>query len=280
MVAPPTWQQLYTLLRRGMPSDFEAEQLFCHVTGWHGYDLPRLGSQPAPPGQAERLEALLERRKKGEPLQYLLGEWEFYGLPFRVGEGVLIPRSDTEVLVDAARSFLSGYPRPLLLDLCSGSGAVAVAVARHAPEARVIAVELSPAAFGYLEENIRLNGVAVQAILGDIYHYTPPLRVDIITANPPYIPSADLESLQEEVRREPSAALDGGSDGLDFYRGITRRYAPFLTPEGALCFEVGAGQAEEVAGIMAAQGYRQITTRNDLSGIPRVITGKAPPDAQ
>lgn len=268
-----TWQTLYTLLRQTMPSAFEAEQLFTHVTGWHSHDLPRLTHQPVPPDQLRRLRRLMERRQEGEPLQYLLGEWEFYGLPFKVGEGVLIPRADTEVLVDVALEKIGNNPRPKILDLCTGSGAVAIALAHHVPAAEVAALELSAAAFAYLEENIRRNGGKVQAIHGDVFAYEPPVPQDLITANPPYIPTGELSDLQKEVQQEPAMALDGGPDGLSFYREITKRYTLFLASSGILCFEVGMGQAGVVAEIMRRNGLAAITVHKDLAGIDRVVAG-------
>lgn len=273
MVTRFTWAELYALLLQEMPTHFEAEQLFKHVTGWGVSDLPYMGDMPAPIAQSLQLADLWDRRLAGEPLQYLLGEWEFYGLPFTVGEGVLIPRADTETLVDVALELMQDTPAPAVLDLCSGSGAVAVALAHSLPAAKVTAVELSDCAFFYLEKNIARNGVLVDAVRGDIHTYTPGGALNLLTANPPYIPSGDLESLQAEVHREPSLALDGGEDGLRFYRGILERYPAFLAQGGALCVEVGFDQAADVANLFGLAGLGDIAIYNDLSGIARVVTG-------
>ena len=275
MVNAVTFAQLYSEARGQLPSAFEAEQLFCHVTGWHRHDLPQMGGQAVPDALVQRLQGLCRRRTRGEPLQYLLGEWEFYGLPFFVGEGVLIPRADTETLVDAAlakaKSMGEGSLR--ILDLCSGSGAVAVALAHHLPKAHVTAVELSETAFCYLRRNIAANRVAVEAVRADLYRYVPEDSFDIITANPPYIPSGELPALQQEVRLEPATALDGGEDGLAFYRGIARGYHPHLKPGGLLAVEIGMGQAPAVAEIFTRFAYRDLEEHQDLNGVVRVLSG-------
>jgi len=276
VVSTVTFARLYALAREKLPSAFEAEQLFCHVTGWRRHDLPHMGGQAAPKELVRRLEDLCRRRSEGEPLQYLLEEWEFYGLPFHVGEGVLIPRADTETLVDAALACAEGCGEPRILDLCSGSGAVAVALAHRLPSAHVTAVELSEGACAYLEKNIRRNGVPVRMVQADIFAYEPDGAVDILTANPPYIPSAELDTLQEEVRREPGMALDGGADGLRFYRGIAGRFCPHLREGGAVCLEIGMGQEEAVAEILQRAGCREIGQHRDLGGIIRVVTARKP----
>lgn len=273
MVTGFTWAELYASLLEEMPTRFEAEQLFKHVTGWSVHDLPYMGDMPAPMSQVLQLADLRDRRIAGEPLQYLLGEWEFYGLPFTVGEGVLIPRADTETLVDVALELLGDKPAPVVLDLCSGSGAVAVAIAHNVPAARVTAVELSGTAFDFLTKNIARNGVLVDAVQWDIYDYEPGEPQSLITANPPYIPSGDLAGLQREVQQEPALALDGGEDGLRFYRGILERYPAFLEPGGALCVEVGFDGASDVAELFGRAGLGDVAIYNDLSGIARVVTG-------
>lgn len=221
----------------------------------------------------ERQKDAVNRRLSGEPLQYILGEWEFYSLPFLVGDGVLIPRPDTETLVDCALEFLGSRPLSCI-DLCSGSGAVAIAVEKNS-RAKVSALEKSQAAFCYLEKNIKLNNSAVKAIRGDI-NEAPREKYDVILSNPPYIPSGDIKALQREVQREPKMALDGGFDGLDFYRIIIKNWLPALNPGGMLAVECGIGQAEEIKKLFSAAGLEKVSVKNDLCGVQRVIFGTQP----
>lgn len=228
---------------------------------------------PATPEMELELVRLLSERAQGRPLQYMLGEWEFYGLPFEVGPGVLIPRQDTETLVDVALDILrdSGKNSPEVLDLCSGSGCVAIAIKHHFPGAKVTALEASDKALPFLEKNIALNGVDVACVNSDLREYRHPFPVDVIVSNPPYIPRGDLPGLQTEVAHEPIVALDGGDDGLDFFRAISRRYRNQLAPGGILLMEIGIGQQESAAEILASFGFVGISGHKDLNGIVRVI---------
>lgn len=224
--------------------------------------------------QETRLRGQIARRIAGEPLQYILGEWDFMNLRFRVGEGVLIPRPETELLVEFAVERCGG--RPLrIADLCSGSGCVGISVAGMCPAAHVWLVEKSPQAFAYLQENIRLNAVPnVTAVHGDIFDpVLPEGEMDGIVANPPYIPSGELPGLQREVRREPMMALDGGADGLDFYRRIARYYSDKIKAGGFIGLEFGDGQEEAVLALFRPF-FRRCEIRRDLCGIPRVLLGE------
>lgn len=218
------------------------------------------------------VDAAVEKRIAGYPLQYILGEWEFFGLPFLVGEGVLIPRPDTEILVECALAFLKNKPNAQVLELCAGSGCISVAIAKNTGAA-ITAVELSSAAFVYLQKNILLNGVAVNAIHGDI-RYGVKGQFDLILSNPPYIRTGELHALSREVRHEPQMALDGGEDGLCFYRTITEVYKKNLARGGALLLEIGYDQRESVTGILKAAGYRNIVCYKDYGGNDRVLKGE------
>lgn len=223
------------------------------------------------------VERAVRKRGTGYPLQYLIGRWEFYGLPFVVGEGVLIPRADTETLVDEALDVMQDITKPAVADLCSGSGCIAVAVAKRRPDCRVMAVEASEEAYHYLEKNIILNEAQNVApvkadVLGGI-SLNLAGAFDVIVSNPPYIKTDDMEKLQREVLFEPSVALDGRGDGLHFYREITRRWKQCLKPGGALLYEVGYDQADEVSAILLQNGFDNIRNRNDLNGIARVVSG-------
>ena len=190
-----------TLLENGIENPrFEAKELYNAFSG-------------------EELKKAIERRIKGEPLQYILGEWEFYSLPFIVGEGVLIPRPETELLVDLALKYATKESK--IIDLCSGSGAIAIAIAKNTG-ASLFALEKYEKALNYLEKNIALNKANVKVIKEDLFNFEPSEKFDIIISNPPYIKKADLASLQKEVRFEPMTALDGGEDGLIFYRHIAK----------------------------------------------------------
>lgn len=221
------------------------------------------------------LETMTNRLVGGEPLQYILGEWEFYGLPFEVGEGVLIPRADTEVLVEEALDFI-GRRKVTVLDLCAGSGAVGIAIAVKS-DAAVTAVEKSEEAFDYLLRNIRRNGVSVKAVKGDIFDDLSLGTFDVLVSNPPYIASAVVPTL-ETVRREPTVALDGGEDGLVFYRRILTAYRPLVKPGGLIAAEIGYDQENEVTALFAEAGLQNIRTRRDYGGNPRVILGTVPID--
>jgi release factor glutamine methyltransferase len=270
-----SYQQLYQMAVSMVGSRFEAGQLFAHVTTKRVQHLPFIGEKPATEAEEKLLHRMCEQRRSGLPLQYLLGEWEFYGLPLKVGRGVLIPRADTECLVDAALDLMKGKEAPQVLDLCTGTGCVAIAIAHERPDAAVTALEISAFAYEYLLKNIALNEVAVTPVKQDLNEYKHPRRVDILTCNPPYIPAATIAALQTELWFEPRRALAGGKDGLDFYHVISRLYHAQLQIGGWLCFEVGIGQSEQVSEILADNGYRNIAVSNDVAGVPRVVCGEA-----
>ena len=229
------------------------------------------------PLQAEELAAYREkvRRRAGrEPLAYVLGRTEFWSLPFKVTSAVLVPRPDTELLVEEALKRLPAATARLL-DVGTGSGALAIALAHERPGCTVTAIDVSPAALAVATENARANGVAerVAFIEADLAAL-PAGPFDLVVANPPYIPTGDLPALMPEVRDfEPQLALDGGGDGLDACRALARQAGTVLAPGGWLLVEIGIGQAEAVRGLLTAAGLTDIFTARDLSGIERVVGG-------
>lgn len=257
-------------------SAFETEQLMIKA------GIPKQAALWAPrelvSSECEKTAlALLEKRLSGYPLQYLIEEWDFYACTFKVGEGVLIPRQDTETLAELADGFLKkrSPDRRAVLDLCAGSGCIGIALARVC-EARVTCVEKSEAAFYYLKENIALNGVCdrVSAVCGDIFVVLPEIggEYDAIVSNPPYLTAAEMSELQREVTFEPREALYGGDDGLEFYRKIPERYLGRLAEGGLLAMEIGYEQAEQAALIFKKYGLEP-QFENDLCGVRRVIYG-------
>lgn len=230
---------------------------------------------PLPEEARRRVEAALAERISGRPLQYMCGSWEFCGLEFFVGEGVLIPRPDTETLVETALRLCKGLPAPRIADLCSGTGCIAIALAKRLPRAAVTAVELSDAAWGYLTRNIAHNAAEnVTPLRADVLSCCLHGEYHLILSNPPYIPTAELAGLQREVLCEPVMALDGSADGLLFYRELARIYLPRLTAGGWLAFEVGDTQSAAVRAILEENGYRNIAIQTDAAGFERVVYGQ------
>lgn len=256
--------------------DFEALQMLQSL----GYSKIRIleGRGVLTQQQQEQLRQLASRRLEGEPLQYLLGEWEFYGLTLKVGPGVLIPRPDTETLVEAGLSYLKGRTGCRVLDLCAGTGCVGLAVERSAKNISALyALEKEEAAFFYLKENLAAYESRIMPLHQDGLAPGPEAdRLDLILCNPPYLTGEDMESLQTEVRYEPPSALDGGEDGLDFYRRLTAVWKHRLNPGGLLAYEIGMGQQEDVTQILRQEGLEQIHWKEDLSGIVRVVAGRKP----
>lgn len=255
---------------------FEALCLVEKVFGFNRLALITRGEETAAPDEKLALLAeLTEKRLSHEPLQYIIGKWSFMGIDLLVGEGVLVPRDDTEVVTSLCIDFLSGKENPSAIDLCAGSGAISLALEKYA-NCKVTAVELSDKAFSYLTQNIKLNNSAVNALNGDIFECHKDIAdnsLDLIVSNPPYIKSADIAALQEEVQHEPVMALDGGESGLDFYRRIVPLWKSKLKAGGALAFELGEGQYDEVCRILADNGFGGITESIDFGGIQRAIIG-------
>ena len=214
-------------------------------------------------------EENIQRLIGGEPLQYILENWEFYGLPMRVRKGVLIPRPDTEILVDTAIDFLKTRENPTFLDLGCGSGAITIAVMKHTA-AHGIALDKNPLAVALTKENAQINCVSPQVLEGDLFDFTPPI-VDAVISNPPYLDGQEMTELSVQVQKEPTTALFGGEDGLDYYRFIAPTYAPFIKPGGALILEIGYAQGAAVAAICEAAGYREIKIIKDYGGNDRVV---------
>lgn len=236
--------------------------------------VPRatLAAHPNCPLFAPALEDTVDRRVSGEPLQYILGEWDFYGETYRVTPDCLIPRSDTELLVEKAIKLLPQGAR--FADLCTGSGCVAISTLAHRPDCTAKAIDLFPKTLAIANENARRNGVEDRLTLSVADVLAPNCLADetpfdAILSNPPYIRTAVIDTLDRELFAEPRAALDGGEDGLIFYRAIIKNLASRLTQKGFFLFEIGFDQEDDIKTIAAAYGYH-CTVEKDLSGNPRV----------
>ncbi len=252
-------------------AEFEAKQIVEFVVE----KSVILGDEIVTQEQEKKAFNIAERRAKREPLQYILGFWEFYGLPFKVGEGVLIPRPDTEHLVERAIKLLPQTIKPKVLDLCAGSGCVGIAIAKNS-DCEVAFFEKSEQSIEYLKENCRLNAIKAEIFKCDVLKLPPESlmqSVDLIVSNPPYIATEVIKTLQREVLREPSMALDGGEDGLIFYRNITKNWKKALKIGGKLAFEIGYDQAEAVSSILANEGFCEIFLDKDYGGNDRVVYG-------
>lgn len=280
-----TYRQLYLdcrarLQAAGIESPGTDAALLCE--SFFSLDRPGLavhGEEPCPPAEQQAFLRAVREREARRPLQYILGRWEFMGLTLQVGEGVLVPREDTATLVEALAARVGGLESPQGVDLCAGSGAVGLGLCRLCPGLRVDCVELSPEALPYLEKNLAAYPeYPARAVAGDVL--APETAgayagLSFIASNPPYIARGVLPTLQPEVQREPAMALDGGGDGLVFYRAIAAHWVPKLRPGGVLGVEIGEEQGDAVCGILAGAGLGQITLHRDWAGLPRAVTGVA-----
>ena len=222
----------------------------------------------------KRICSLADRRISGEPLQYIIGEWEFYSLPFYVGDGVLIPRADTEILVDHAIEFLKTRDSARAIDLCSGSGCIAISVKANLPSVSVFAVELYQKAMGYLTKNVERNGVEIEVINTDVLaEPTGFEKFDAILTNPPYIETKTVKTLSKEVQNEPITALDGGEDGLVFYRYIVSEWSRKLKSDGEIFFEIGEDQGQAVTDMFKSIGFDSRVIK-DYNNHDRIVKGR------
>jgi release factor glutamine methyltransferase len=230
-------------------------------------------------GVVIRYMILMKLRNKGEPIQYLAGQCEFYGLPIRVSAGVLIPRPETEHLVDQALLLAARFQAPRIVDVGTGSGCIAIALARHLTDTKITAIDLSSKALVRASESAALNGVSprIRFLEGDLLAPVANERFEIIVSNPPYVPEADRATLSVEVRDyEPALALFAGDDGLDVYRRLIPASFSVLVPGGYLVLEIGYGKSNAITELLARTGFEQIEFVPDLQGIPRVVCARRP----
>lgn len=280
-----TYNNLYLDTRKRLRAagvegaQLEARELVCFALEKSREQLYRDMNLYVTARQEARVDELVQRRLSGEPVAYIIGEWEFYGLPLDISPDVLVPRMDTEVLAERAITLITqAGDGARLLDLCSGSGCVGLAVAANAPQCRAVLADWSEAALRICRQNVRRNGLnaRVTCIRANAREPAPSSLwdFDVIACNPPYIPTADIDGLDATVRDyEPRMALDGGPDGLDFYRDIAAKWQSALRLGGTLMFEVGIGQAPDVEQILAQNGFTNINTYPDTQGIWRVVEG-------
>ena len=279
-----TYNNLYLDARQALKAagsdnaQLEARELLCFAAEKGRQELLRDMALYAPAPIAERFHNLMERRLQGEPVAYLVGEWEFYGLTLDISPDVLVPRDDTEVLARQAIERVAAYPGEVrVLDLCAGSGCVGLAIAHNCPNAKVMLGDISEGALRVCRQNTRRSNLTARVSACQVDALDKPSAAlwdfDVIAANPPYIPTGELDAL-EVSKFEPRLALDGGEDGLKFYRAITEKWISTLRPGGWLLCEVGIHQADKVEQLFAQHGLRDIQTYQDTGGIWRVVEGK------
>ena len=249
-------------------ADFKAITVVCHIAGiknseYHAHKDDFIITK--------RLADCLWKLKTGEPLQYVIGKWDFYESEFYVGEGVLIPRPETEELVDLAVKYLKTVTNPVVIDLCSGSGCIGVSIAKAVPDSKVYCIEKSKEAFRYLEKNAKdCNNVVL--INDDIFNDIDIENADLIISNPPYIKTSDLSNLQDEVKKEPQMALDGGNDGLGFYRIINTHWTSKLKSNGVLMLEIGEDQGKDIVDVLTE--FNNVEVKKDMYGNDRMVVAK------
>ena len=283
---PKTYNELYIGLRNLLKAagveacNLEARLLVAHAAGKTPEKLLQDLQLYTSPEIEKRVAALGQRRLAGEPVAYITGKWEFYGLELNVSPAVLIPRSDTEVLAEQALERVEDRNAPLrVLDLCTGSGCVGCALGRMLPRARLTLADLSREALSLAKANVRDCGLTGRALCVEADALAEPAAqfgfFDLIVSNPPYIASFEIETLDGSVKDyEPRMALDGGGDGLDFYRSITGKWSGLLRPGGWLLFEIGETQATAVSELMAQAGLTEISVAQDTAGLDRVVYGR------
>lgn len=282
-----TYNNLYLDIRRQLKAagvenaQLEARELVCYAADKTREQFVRDMPLYVADNVEKRVRDLVDRRLAGEPVAYIIGEWEFYGLPLDISRDVLIPRLDTELLAERgillARAAGEGAR---VLDLCAGSGCIGLAVAANVPQCRVVLADVSEGALRVCKQNVRRSGLSAQVVCLLADAMQPPAAnfwdFDVIVCNPPYIPTGDIDGLDSSVKDyEPRLALDGGKDGLDFYRAVAERWGNALRLDGTLVFEVGIGQVGDVEMILAKNGFTNIKTYQDTAGIWRVVEGKA-----
>ena len=248
-------------------ADFKALCIACRVAGIKNSEyLSHINDDII----MSRLADMLWRVKAGEPLQYVLGKWDFFESEFYVGEGVLIPRPETEELVELCLNYANKEKKLIIYDLCAGTGCIGISLAKRLPLSEVYCIEKSEKAYEYLLKNSKgVNNV--KALLGDINNEFDLPKADIIISNPPYIKSSDLPSLQSEVLYEPDMALDGGADGLDFYRLINSKWAEKLNDNALLFLEIGNEQGKDVSSLLT--NFKDVRIVKDLYKNDRMVTG-------
>jgi release factor glutamine methyltransferase len=257
----------------------EAQLLLAHALQCTRTQLYMSVDKPLADAELTAYRELIKKRLAGEPVAYLLGEHEVWGLPVYVDRDVLVPRPDTETVVEVARDTVADRKAPCrVLDLCTGSGAIAIALAKELPAAMVVATDVSAAAVAIARRNAERNGFAerVEVRAGDLFAPLAGETFDLIVSNPPYIASAVIPTLSAEVKREPVLALDGGADGLGFYDRICAEAAAHLVAGGALVVEHGYDQADAVRARFERAGFTGVQLVHDLGKNPRVTWGRRP----
>ncbi len=255
--------------------NYDAITIIQHVLNISRADITIYGDKAVSDSDFDTITKLADRRITGEPIQYIIGYWEFFSRRFNVADGVLIPRDDTEVLVRACVDLLSDKKELKVIDLCSGSGIIAVTLQKELNNSEVYAVEKSNVAYSFLKENCDINNADVNTIHADLYDCADSFEdsfFDLVVSNPPYIKSDEIAVLQREVQFEPKMALDGGVDGYDFYRGIVDTWSRKLKIGGIIAFEIGEGQFEYICDILTNHGFSDIKAYYDLGSTIRAVT--------
>ena len=254
---------------------FEAKQILKHITGYSAPQILANYNNSLTEFQQNNLTALLRQREIRYPLQYIFGKWDFYGREFYVGPGVLVPRADTETLIQAALQFIKDKKEPKILDLCAGSGCIGITLAKEMPSCFVCLVERFDEAMAYATKNAKvLEADNTLLVKGDIFEGTAnDGQYDLIVSNPPYIPQEEFSLISPETHFEPETALLARDEGMEFYKAIIENYSVSLKSGGMICFEVGINKAQKVAELLMLAGYKDITVKKDIGEIQRVVCG-------
>ncbi|MCQ2455090.1 MAG: peptide chain release factor N(5)-glutamine methyltransferase [Clostridia bacterium] len=263
------------LKNAGIDEDiFEAKQIIKYVTGLSNEGILSNYQKELTSFEESNLSAIMKQRINRYPLQYILGRWSFYGREFKVGPGVLIPRQDTETVMEVVLEAIKDKDNPQVLDLCAGTGCIGITVACERPDSSVLLVEKYEEAAKYIKDNLKLAEDGAKLLMGDIFETCGgDKKYDLIVSNPPYVTEEEMLNLQAEVEYEPKTALYGGDDGLMFFRAIALNYKESLKKGGTLVFEIGAKQGDSVKQILQTVGYKNITVKKDYCENDRVVFG-------
>lgn len=254
---------------------FEAKQIIKHITGFSNSEILMNYTNTLTEFQSNNLTAIIKQRELRYPLQYIFGEWAFYGRDYYVGPGVLVPRADTEILVEKCIEILKEKEKPKVLDLCTGSGCIGITIAKEIPLSTVVILEKFPEAARYAERNIERNSAEnAKLVTGDVLKGDlSGESFDLIVSNPPYINEEEMNIISPETKYEPETALLSPGDGLDFYRAITDNYKDSIKKNGVLAFEVGIGKSQAVEKLLDDAGFKKTEIKKDLNGVDRAVYG-------